>query len=70
MDETPITDADCEHRAFACELAQWLFGGSSVHPASVGEFIAAAAAIAHFITDGEGVAIQCGDDLIRFVRGE
>lgn len=54
MDEPPITDADCDYRAFACELAQWLFEGVSVHPADV----------------GEGVSIQCGDDLTRFVRGE
>ena len=70
MDETPITDIDSDYRAFACELTQWLFEGSGVHPASVGEFIAAATAITHFITDGEGVAFRCTDALRRTVRGE
>jgi len=70
MDETPISDIDSDYRAFACELAQWLFEGSSVHPASVGEFIAAAAAITHFITDGEGVAVQCDPKLNCTVRGQ
>jgi hypothetical protein len=70
MDETPISDIDSDYRAFACELAQWLFDGSSVHPADVGEFIAAAAEITHFITNGEGVAFTCTDALRKTVRGE
>ena len=69
MDETPISDTDCDYRAFSVEIAQWLFDCSSVHPADVGEFIAAAAAITHFITDGEGVAVQCDPKLDCTVRG-
>jgi hypothetical protein len=69
MDETPTNDQDDTLRAFSCELAQWLFQGSDTHPANVQEFIAAAATITHFITNGEGVAIICTDKLRPTVRG-
>ena len=69
MDEAPISDTDCDYRAFSVEIAQWLFDGSGGHPADTQEFLAAAALIAHFITDGEGVSIQCGEDAVKFVRG-
>jgi hypothetical protein len=70
MDETPISDIDSDYRAFACELAQWLFDGSSVHPADVGEFLAAAMCIEHYITDGASVEFHCDDKLRKTVRGE
>jgi hypothetical protein len=69
MDEDPISDVESDYRAFSCQLAQWLFDGSSVHPADVGEFLAASAAITHFITNGEGIAIECIDKLRPTVRG-
>ena len=69
MDETPISDIDIEARAFACELAQWLFEGSSVHPVSVGEFIAAAMQIEHYITNGGTIEFHCSDKLRPTVRG-
>ena len=69
MDETPISDIDSDYRAFACELAQWLFEGSSVHPASVGEFIAAAMQIEHYITDGGTIEFHCSETLHKTVRG-
>jgi hypothetical protein len=69
MDETPTTDADCDYRAFACELTQWLFEGSSVHPASVDEFLAAAMQIEHYITEGGTIEFHCTDALRKCVRG-
>jgi hypothetical protein len=47
-----------------------LFDGSSVHPADVGEFIAAAMLIEHYITDGASVEFHCDDKLRKTVRGE
>ena len=69
MDDTPITDTDCDYRAFSVEIAQWLFEGSSVHPADTQEFLAAAMQIEHYITDGGTIEFHCSDALRPTVRG-
>jgi hypothetical protein len=70
MDETPISDIDADYRAFSLELAQWLFEGSSVHPYDVAEFVAAAAQIEFFITNGATIEFHCDDKLRKTVRGQ
>jgi hypothetical protein len=70
MDEAPTSDIDCDYRAFACELTQWLFEGSSVHPYNVAEFIAAASCIEFYITNGATVEFHCDEKLRKTVRGE
>lgn len=69
MDETPISDTDCDYRAFSCEIAQWLFEGSSVHPYNVQEFLAAAMLIEDYIQDGGTIEFHCKDALSKTVRG-
>jgi hypothetical protein len=67
MDDEPCSDD--MFRAMACDLAHWLFEGSSVHPADVGEFLAAAMQIEHYITNGGTVSFNCTDKLRPTVRG-
>lgn len=69
MDDEPLHDVDSDYRAFSCELAQWLYEGSSVHPADVGEFLNAAVQIEHYITAGGTIEFHCADALRKTVRG-
>lgn len=63
-------DPDTEHRAFACELAQWWFDCSPFHPATAKEFLAFAMEVEHYITNGGTVAFECSESLRKCVRGE
>lgn len=67
MEDEPFDDQADAYRAFSCELAQWILEGSDTHPASIQEFIAGAALIEHYITNG--MSLEVTETGRKFVRG-